>query len=68
MQTEYQTDGDSAAIACPYCGETITLSLDSPAGKTRYVEDCQVCCRPIELTVDATADGLCWIGVARDDD
>ena len=41
-----------ADIACPYCGETITILIDESAGAQHYIEDCQVCCRPIEVHVD----------------
>ena len=37
---------------CPYCGEPIDLSVDEAGGVTqRYIEDCSVCCRPIEIAV-----------------
>lgn len=44
-------------IQCPYCGETISLLVDDSAGGQRYVEDCHVCCRPIEVAVTVDADG-----------
>jgi len=35
---------------CPYCGEPLTLAVDESAGRRQsYVEDCVVCCRPIEV-------------------
>ena len=36
-------------VECPYCGELIYLVLDTSAGAQRYIEDCQVCCRPITV-------------------
>lgn len=36
---------------CPCCGETIALAIDDSAGEQAYVEDCHVCCRPIEIAV-----------------
>jgi hypothetical protein len=41
-------------IACPYCGETIEVAVDTSSGSQTYIEDCQVCCRPIvmRLVVD----------------
>ncbi|MGH8141424.1 MAG: CPXCG motif-containing cysteine-rich protein [Steroidobacteraceae bacterium] len=44
-----------ACVCCPYCGESFETRLDLSAGSTAYIEDCQVCCRPIEfcLTVGA---------------
>lgn len=57
----------SQTIECPYCGESIELSVDSSAGEQSYIEDCSVCCRPIELRL--VADGNAWILLAaRDDD
>ena len=44
-----------ARVDCPYCGECYGTPVDLTAGSVTYVEDCQVCCQPIELaaTVDA---------------
>lgn len=36
---------------CPYCWESISMLLD-PSISARYVEDCEVCCRPIEVTTE----------------
>lgn len=37
-------------VACPYCGEPITLAVDETGGRAQtYVEDCPVCCQPIEV-------------------
>ncbi len=37
---------------CPFCGERITLLVDTSPGSHSYIEDCQVCCRPIEVVLD----------------
>jgi hypothetical protein len=42
---------DSVLIQCPYCWETLEVSVDPTVPEQEYVEDCQVCCRPILLTV-----------------
>ena len=34
---------------CPYCGEEISMLLDLTAKRQTYIEDCEVCCRPIQL-------------------
>jgi len=44
-------------LRCPYCGEWIEVVVDASAGPQSYVEDCQVCCRPIELVVGIDEDG-----------
>ncbi|WP_167964188.1 CPXCG motif-containing cysteine-rich protein [Saonia flava] len=35
---------------CPYCWEEISMLLDSSVLLQTYVEDCEVCCNPIEIT------------------
>ncbi len=35
-------------IYCPYCGEGITALLNPEEVGSDYIEDCEVCCRPIE--------------------
>jgi endogenous inhibitor of DNA gyrase (YacG/DUF329 family) len=44
-----------AAVSCPYCGEPVELVVDESAGSSAYVEDCPVCCRPMQ--VDVEVDG-----------
>jgi hypothetical protein len=39
---------------CPYCGEQITLVVDCSIEQQVYLEDCEVCCRPI--TIEAIVD------------
>lgn len=46
------------AIGCPSCGETITILVDDSLPEQQYIEDCQVCCRPIVLTVTVDPDGI----------
>lgn len=41
----------SVNVMCPYCGEPIELLVDASVESQHYVEDCAVCCRPIEVTV-----------------
>lgn len=44
-------------IGCPYCGEMILIRLDLVAGTQSYVEDCQVCCQPIQVGVQVDEGG-----------
>lgn len=55
-------------IACPYCGEIITLVLDASAGAQRYIEDCAVCCRPITVAMEVDADGEVAVAVFSQDE
>ncbi len=36
-------------FTCPYCWEQISMLLDPDMSGEVYVEDCQVCCNPIEI-------------------
>lgn len=58
----------SLDVACPYCGEPICLVLDPSAGALRYIEDCQVCCRPITVDMEVDADGDALVRVHAEDD
>lgn len=54
--------GSSAAlqllsVQCPYCGESFETVIDLSAGSTSYIEDCHVCCQPIELGLEVEQDG-----------
>ncbi|MBT2340814.1 MULTISPECIES: CPXCG motif-containing cysteine-rich protein [Pseudomonas] len=40
---------ETALYDCPYCGEEVETSVDLSGGDQEYVEDCQVCCRPIKF-------------------
>ena len=42
---------DSVLVQCPYCWETLDLSVDPSVEDQEYVEDCQVCCQPILVPV-----------------
>ena len=36
---------------CPHCWEEISMLLDSSVRQQTYVEDCEICCNPIEVRV-----------------
>ena len=36
---------------CPYCWEDISMLIDVSVTQQTYIEDCEVCCNPIEITV-----------------
>ena len=48
---------DSLAIECPHCGETFSLALDAGEGSAEFVVDCEVCCRPMTVTVRISGEG-----------
>jgi len=48
---------ETRSISCPYCGEEFETTIDCSAGDQSYIEDCYVCCQPIEFTIQTNADG-----------
>lgn len=58
---------EACDITCPHCWETITVMLDLSAGSQSYYEDCQVCCRGIEISYESAGGELLSItAVAAD--
>jgi len=38
-------------VACPHCGEPLEILVDLSQPRQDYVEDCEVCCRPMRVRV-----------------
>lgn len=38
-------------FTCPFCWAEISMIIDPAAEEQSYVEDCEVCCRPIQIDV-----------------
>ncbi|NDD91794.1 CPXCG motif-containing cysteine-rich protein [bacterium] len=36
--------------SCPFCNEPVTFFIDPSQSEQTYIEDCTVCCRPIQVT------------------
>jgi hypothetical protein len=51
------TRPEFVVVHCPYCGEGFETSADASAGPCKYVEDCQVCCQPIEMELKVDENG-----------
>jgi hypothetical protein len=48
---------DEKSVECPYCGESIDVLIDESDAGQSYIEDCQVCCRPIIFHIGEDPDG-----------
>tara|TARA_R110002050_G_scaffold56887_23_gene128014 strand:- start:2215 stop:2412 length:198 start_codon:yes stop_codon:yes gene_type:complete len=55
-------------IDCPYCGETIEVLIDSSDAGQQYIEDCQVCCKPINFLVTESVNGEITVNVYSEDE
>ena len=54
----HETGTRFVSVSCPYCGEPFDALVDVSGGSASYIEDCQICCQPIEmsLTVDDSGE------------
>lgn len=53
-----------AVVQCPYCGESVEITLDPGGGEDQdYVEDCEVCCQPWQVTVRYDNEGRADVSV-----
>ena len=55
-------------ICCPYCGEKITVLVDCSVQEQEYIEDCQVCCQPINFSVSIENNDIPTINVTHDNE
>ncbi|NQZ02538.1 MAG: CPXCG motif-containing cysteine-rich protein [Bdellovibrionales bacterium] len=37
-------------FTCPYCWQNISMVLEPSEEAQSYIEDCEVCCQPIQIT------------------
>ncbi len=49
---------DEKELTCPYCGESFSTTVDASMGSQNYIEDCYVCCRPIEVSLVVDSAGV----------
>ena len=53
---------------CPYCGEPLTFDVDEYGGtRQSYVEDCAVCCRPIDIGIVIHGDEVELVARRQDE-
>lgn len=56
------------SVQCPYCGEVIDVLVDDSVPQQNYIEDCQVCCSPINFDVDIGHGGEVVIVVSNENE
>jgi hypothetical protein len=49
---------NTAWVYCPYCGTQIELVIDCSVPFQEYIEDCELCCRPMVLAVSVDDEGI----------
>ncbi|KGJ89664.1 Cysteine-rich CPXCG protein [Colwellia psychrerythraea] len=55
-------------VGCPYCGELINVLIDTSDLQQQYIEDCQVCCKPINFIISASLEGELIVSVFSEDE
>ena len=58
---------DTQTVRCPYCGEWLEVFVDRSVRRQEYIEDCQVCCRPITLVVTLDGDTDAHVSARSED-
>ena len=43
---------------CPYCWENVSMIIDKSVHNDTYIEDCEVCCNPIEVEYQSNGDEI----------
>ena len=53
-------------VCCPFCGETFSIVVDCSEDDQTYIEDCFVCCRPIQFHIECSDGELIRVEADRD--
>ena len=56
------------AIQCPYCGEGISILVDCSVENQSYIEDCEICCRPISIWINIDSNQEIGITVRHENE
>ncbi len=55
-------------IHCPYCGELVEVVIDCSVSRQTYIEDCEVCCRPMVLSASVDESGRVSVRATDEND
>ena len=61
-------DISEQATYCPYCGESISVLIDTSLSEQNYIEDCEVCCKPIIINVSVISEDDIMLDVKSEND
>ncbi len=59
---------ETVPTRCPYCAAPIELVIDCSTPDQEYVEDCEVCCRPIIIRATVDANGQVDVDTHQEDE
>jgi len=55
-----------ATIQCPYCGQSFDVAVDTSIPNQRFTTDCEICCRPFEVTAECSGGEVLSISAASE--
>lgn len=53
---------------CPYCFSPISFVCEPFSGPQSYIEDCEVCCRPIQISYETEEGEITAFAATRLDE
>ena len=59
---------ESITVQCPYCWEKFELLVDCSVDSQKYIEDCEICCRPIQFEVNVDENGMPDVNVSGENE
>jgi transcription elongation factor Elf1 len=54
---------ESEFVQCPFCGQEFEVLIDTSQPSQRFTTDCEVCCRPMEISVECEPGEILSIDV-----
>jgi hypothetical protein len=54
---------NTETIQCPFCGQSFELVIDTSVASQRFTTDCEVCCRPFEVSVECESGEVISVDV-----
>ena len=59
---------EEVSIHCPYCAEPLDILIDGSIEQQEYIEDCQVCCRPMIIRLSICGNGEIRVEARHEDE
>jgi hypothetical protein len=57
----------TVAVQCPYCAQSFEVLVDCSIEQQEYIEDCEVCDRPVTLVVTVSPEGAVSVETRGED-
>lgn len=54
---------ETDTIQCPFCGQEFEIVIDTTLASQRFITDCEVCCRPMEVQIECESGEILSLDV-----